>query len=227
MALLVMLQLVMPIDGMAEAAAQAGCSPRPPIRVQTTVTEPGRLRVVVTPGAGGVSEIRFGPANNALIDIGGQTGTDRATPRSRSPERATSVTFSVRQAAPGAATVPLVVIDGCGEWPTFVGGGERGWTPATDPATERAADRLGALHEPGRQCRVPLLWQPTRSQTGVSPGTIKPEQVAVLRGQVTTREKQPLLPASRHHAGPPELARRSPGPTGSMTSWSTAAPCSR
>ena len=35
----------------------------------------------------------------------------------------TEYTFFVRRAAPGAATVPLVVTDGCGAWPTFVGMG--------------------------------------------------------------------------------------------------------
>ena len=34
------------------------------------------------------------------------------------------VTFTVRPAIPGAAaTVPLTVVDSCGDWPTLVGGG--------------------------------------------------------------------------------------------------------
>jgi hypothetical protein len=39
-------------------------------------------------------------------------------------DRPTSVTFFVRRATPGqATTVPFVVVDDCGPWSTFVGGG--------------------------------------------------------------------------------------------------------
>jgi hypothetical protein len=40
------------------------------------------------------------------------------------PAESVSYTFTVkRNATGGAATVPLTVVDSCGEWPTLVGGG--------------------------------------------------------------------------------------------------------
>jgi hypothetical protein len=40
------------------------------------------------------------------------------------PDRPASTTFWVRRATDGRATsLPLVVVDDCGTWPTFVGGG--------------------------------------------------------------------------------------------------------
>jgi hypothetical protein len=70
-----------------------------------------------------IREVRFRAPSNARIDAGGQVGrTDNFT-----VALATSTpqfTFTVRRAAPGAATtVPFTVVDACGEWTTFVGGG--------------------------------------------------------------------------------------------------------
>jgi len=40
------------------------------------------------------------------------------------PSQPQTITLTVHRGTPGqAATVELVVTDGCGEWPTFVGGG--------------------------------------------------------------------------------------------------------
>ncbi|MCC7372305.1 MAG: DUF1501 domain-containing protein [Chloroflexi bacterium] len=97
------------------------CSPRPQVRVATSVSG-GRMNVTVTAGGGKVRSIRFGPTQNALIDVDGltsQTGTFTRT--FASP--ATAQAFYVRRQAPGPVTVPIVVTDDCGAWNTFVGGG--------------------------------------------------------------------------------------------------------
>jgi hypothetical protein len=68
--------------------------------------------------------IRIVRANNAQVEIFGQTigaggGTVTLSPTA-------SLTFTVLRQPPGvpaAVTVPFVVTDDCGEWPTFVGGG--------------------------------------------------------------------------------------------------------
>ena len=39
------------------------------------------------------------------------------------PAGSTSTAFRVRRAQAGAMTVPVTVVDGCGDWPTFVGQG--------------------------------------------------------------------------------------------------------
>jgi hypothetical protein len=66
--------------------------------------------------------LRFGNATNAQIDAGGQSGAGSFSVSLPSGTRQTTFTLT-RLAAGQAATVPLVVVDSCGEWPTVVGGG--------------------------------------------------------------------------------------------------------
>jgi chitinase len=112
-----------------DLSASASCGPRPPVQVSSRKTGDGRLEVTVTAGTdvpnftNRLTQIQFGAGSNALIDIGGQTGRtgDFAVLLS---DRPTSLTFQVRRDVAGrAATVPLTVVDDCGTWPTFVGGG--------------------------------------------------------------------------------------------------------
>jgi uncharacterized repeat protein (TIGR01451 family) len=103
-----------------------------PAKPQIVVTRNGgqSLRVVVTAGTNAtlrtnsLVELRFGNATNALIDIpGGQTGlTGNVTVPV--PAGASQTSFIVRRlSSNGAATVSLTVVDLCGTYPTFVGGG--------------------------------------------------------------------------------------------------------
>ena len=101
------------------------CNPRPNVMVSTTKAGTGVLQVTLTTtGSGnGMREVRFGAATNARIDAGGQTGRAGSftVPLSAQPRQ---FSFTVRRAAGGAATtVPLTVVDACGDWRTFVGGG--------------------------------------------------------------------------------------------------------
>ena len=67
--------------------------------------------------------IRFRSGTNALVDAGGQDGRtgEFAVTLADRPQQAV---FHVRRATPGlATTVPFVVSDECGEFPTLVGGG--------------------------------------------------------------------------------------------------------
>jgi hypothetical protein len=97
--------------------------------VTSKATGDGRLQVTLTVGTQGpnganrLSELRFGAGTNALIDVEGQTGKNGAFTVSLTGTP-TSVTFFVRRATPGqTTTVPLTIVDRCGEWPTLVGGG--------------------------------------------------------------------------------------------------------
>jgi hypothetical protein len=66
--------------------------------------------------------LRFGTFQNARVAFNGQPVTSGQTV-SLSPN-STVTGFSVTRAVPGQpTTVPFTVVDGCGEWPTFVGGG--------------------------------------------------------------------------------------------------------
>lgn len=103
----------------------AQCTPRPAVRVTTAGDGAGALRVTVgASDAGGVRllALRFGTASGATVEATGQSGPGDfvvALPPGRR-----EASFVVRRAVPGqSATVPLVVVDSCGEWPTVVGGG--------------------------------------------------------------------------------------------------------
>jgi uncharacterized protein (DUF1501 family) len=103
-------------------APTASCAPRPPVQVRVNKTGDGRLAASLTAGGGVLREIRFGPMQNATVEVaGGPSGGGSLTYR---PSTSTNqATFHVRRVSPGAATVPLVVVDDCGEWKSFVGGG--------------------------------------------------------------------------------------------------------
>jgi hypothetical protein len=100
------------------------CNPRPRVTVSTQPAGSNNLNVTVMPGANGwINQIGIGAATNARIDIAGQTGVtgNQTFPM---PPGTTSFTFVVHHATPGqATTVPVTVVDTCGSWQTFVGGG--------------------------------------------------------------------------------------------------------
>ena len=103
------------------------CAPRP--HVQTTSTAAGGKLVVhveprpqnTAPG-NRLSQIRFGTLQNARVTLNGQTvSTGQIV---TIPSGTTALDFTVERLTPGqATTVPFTVVDGCGEWPSFVGGG--------------------------------------------------------------------------------------------------------
>jgi uncharacterized protein (DUF1501 family) len=99
---------------------QVNCSPRPPVRLATSASA-GRLNVTVTAGGGRIRSIQFGPTQNALVDVGGQSG--RMGTFTETFGSGSQQSFSIRRQGPGAATVPLIVTDDCGNWNTLVGGG--------------------------------------------------------------------------------------------------------
>ena len=112
-----------------DASAAMACSPRPAVTVTSQQTGDGRLQVTVTAGIQGpnganrLTELRFGVGTNALVDLAGQSGRSGAFTVPLA-DRPTSLTFFVRRATAGQATsLPVTVVDGCGEWPTLVGGG--------------------------------------------------------------------------------------------------------
>jgi hypothetical protein len=121
------------------------CTPRPTIGLSTTATGDGRLAVTLrAPSSANdaLLSLQIGAATNALVDVAGSTGiTGNATVTL--PANTQSLTFYVRQRVTGqAVTVPLVVADRCGSWPTFVGAGSSAFASAassTSPST--AADR--------------------------------------------------------------------------------------
>jgi hypothetical protein len=101
------------------------CTPRPPVTVAVAASGAGRLSVTISTAGTNVRLLRltYGSATNARIDVGtlvGGTGSFNFN----LPAGTTSQQFFVRQGTAGqSTTVPLTVVDSCGAWPTFVGGG--------------------------------------------------------------------------------------------------------
>lgn len=132
----------------------ATCSPRPTPQVQTTAIGNGRLQVTVREPAGSNAQIRavrFGASTNAFVDIGSATGL-RDNVSFALSAGSTQMTFVIRQAVAGqAATVPLFVVDSCGDWQTLAGGGPAAFRAS--PAPGEPAAPLSALPE---STRTPL-----------------------------------------------------------------------
>lgn len=102
------------------------CSPRPPVRVQSVKDGDGRLKVTVSvtnnPGfSNTLKAISWNGLVNTTIE-----GAENATQGSQTsfPFNTQTTTFFVNRQTPGqSTTVSFAVVDDCGEWKTFVGGG--------------------------------------------------------------------------------------------------------
>jgi hypothetical protein len=67
--------------------------------------------------------LRFTRLANATVDVPGAGTVSGAQPVAL-PSRPAAVTLTIRRVTEGQpTTVEVVVTDGCGEWPTFIGGG--------------------------------------------------------------------------------------------------------
>jgi hypothetical protein len=103
------------------------CSPRPGVQTQTAA---GSLNlttnVTATPlnnqQQNLLTELRFGEMTNARVIVNGETITSAKTIKLDPGQP--FVTFIVQRIYPHmATTVPITLVDGCGEWKTMVGGG--------------------------------------------------------------------------------------------------------
>jgi hypothetical protein len=117
------------------------CNPRPPVTVTVTPSADGRLLASFTATTNGavtsnqITELRFSSTDGALVDIpGGLTGGSGTFVHPLTPPVAQTSIYVRRPASSGSATVHLRVVDACGEWPTFVGGGQTGF-PTSTPTT--------------------------------------------------------------------------------------------
>lgn len=111
------------------------CVPRPNVGVAVTPSLDGTLQVRLTAGAGQLREVRFGSATGALITVADRTNSPGNFSLTLAPNTQQLV-FAIRPVPLGATmTVPLTVVDDCGEWRTFVGGGHDAWRALTPTAT--------------------------------------------------------------------------------------------
>jgi hypothetical protein len=100
------------------------CSPRPRVVVLVARDGPGQIHVTIRstssqPG-NELRQLRFTQATNAVVTAGTQSGTGNFTvPFALGTAEAS---FTINRVSPNqSVTVPMVVTDVCGDWPTFVG----------------------------------------------------------------------------------------------------------
>jgi hypothetical protein len=118
-----------PTPAPTSSPVAAVCNPRPKVTVNAAAAGGGRLQVTVSTStapatpANRLTQLTVTIPGNARVDVQGG-------PQDLSGQQALPVgngtqpfVFFVRRTAPGAVTVPLVITDTCGEWPSFVGGG--------------------------------------------------------------------------------------------------------
>jgi hypothetical protein len=110
-------------------ATGAACTPRPDVGVVTVPNATGSLQVTVSATTSASTQtnalqaLRFAAGTNTLIDVGAQVGATGAFTVALAPGTQ-QTTFTVRRATAGQAmTVPVTIVDACGDWPTFVGRG--------------------------------------------------------------------------------------------------------
>jgi hypothetical protein len=120
--------------GVAQAVATiqnddvvVACTPRPRVS-QTVVAGGGALQVRIestplnTPANNPLQQIRLGAFQNAAVTLNGQAVTSGQTVTL--PPNTVAADMQVQRVTAGQpTTVPFTVVDGCGEWQTFVGGG--------------------------------------------------------------------------------------------------------
>jgi hypothetical protein len=103
------------------------CSPRPRV-TQAPAAGGGALAVHIestplnTAASNPLQHVRFGAFQNATVTLNGQAVT--AGQSITLPAGTSTADLVVRRITSGTSTtVPFTVVDGCGEWKTFVGGG--------------------------------------------------------------------------------------------------------
>jgi hypothetical protein len=122
-----------PVTNIDNDDRAAQCGPRPKVTVSVAKPGNGQLRGTVTVGRNGSNQnelvaiawTRFDTATVVLDGVGPvQVGQVSSFPTPLTQ----SASFTVTR-TPGASseTVRLTVTDGCGDWPTFVGGGPNAW----------------------------------------------------------------------------------------------------
>jgi uncharacterized protein YggU (UPF0235/DUF167 family) len=110
-----------------DVTVSAACTPRPRV-TQTVAASGGALNVHVesTPLTGQANnplhQITFGTLQNATVTLNGQAVSSGQAVSL--PPNSVGTELVVQRPTAGQPTmVPFTVVDGCGEWQTFVGGG--------------------------------------------------------------------------------------------------------
>lgn len=115
------------------SALNCSSGSRPNVGLSVSPNGSNSLRVVVTAGTASqptnaLEAIVFGVPVNAAVDVPGYVTNQLAAIAIAFTDRAQSHEFHIRRkSAISPVTVPLTVVDNCGNWLTFVGGGINGF----------------------------------------------------------------------------------------------------
>jgi len=119
------------VTNTSAASPPQACQPRPRVVLSSAAAPGGGGLVTIQAGSGNLQSIQVGTPTsaltNAVIDFPGVGNNLTAGFTRTFTEPTTQVTFTVRRAAGGYVSVPLIVTDGCGAWTTLFGGGQNGF----------------------------------------------------------------------------------------------------
>ena len=135
--------LVRTPSGAAPAARVEGqaaaCAPRPSVRLGIELAGENRLQAVVDVTisaalpANALQTIRFGTVTHGVLDGYGRTDSP-GNFEVGFPPGIRRTEFHLRRTSGDYVFLPLVVVDGCGDWPTFIGSGLQGLIPTATPS---------------------------------------------------------------------------------------------
>ena len=118
--------------------------------------------------------LRFGRVTNATVDVAGQTGIGGGQSVTL-PDGPLQTSMIVHRGPNGdAATVELVVVDDCGDWPTLVGGGRDAWGGAERRRRRPGDDRRADTGAAGSVVPSPVAACTPRPPIGVSSEAYRP-----------------------------------------------------
>ncbi len=198
-------------DASVWTGSLTSCTPRPPVGVSVAAAGAGRLSVTVSAqnapqtSPNSVQMLQF-LGNGVRIQLDGQT---YSTPfMVNLAARTSQKTFVIQQPSPGqAVTVPLVVVDACGPWSTFVGGGTSAiasGAPGTSSAPSAVAPNVA-----GTPPSAPSA-TPTRGPATATPTPLTHASVASMSAQVATPTPVPSVSTSTALAAAPLAVPSSP-----------------
>ncbi|MFN0074081.1 MAG: DUF1501 domain-containing protein [Chloroflexota bacterium] len=113
---------------------------RPSVAINTFPVGPDRLQVNVAPSGAinGVRSISFTRVDGGTVDVGTQSGLGTGASVTF-PPGTLGVSFFINRSLVGsAATAQFTVVDACGSWPTFAGGGSSPWAAGAPGAGARS-----------------------------------------------------------------------------------------
>jgi hypothetical protein len=176
------MERVPPVRSVQMAPANATCVSRPRVSISST-RQSGGLAVTISSATSAevpnnrLSQLRTGIMPNSALDIRGRTLLSNNS--IALPDRPVSISLFLRRTTgSGSITAPMVIVDDCGDWTTFVGGGSTVFNQQ-DPSPPPASN-VGVCGESMTAWHGPLITnaQVTNCQAGHEHGDAPPSWIS-------------------------------------------------